>query len=175
MDALADADRIFEQVAALSPGLGRDEFDALARGVTADLRNHSNVIRRYLFLDRARLATLGDEGALGRHWTVDASDMSLDALLVPPEADSTWKVYEVEAWIDGVLPVDLVATIATRRDLPWEREIVLLPEAEVTVRSVRVFDEAERRPTFHTRQDLVGRRLHAAAPEGQAPAAGVPS
>lgn len=137
-----------------------------AAAIELELARTAGMVRRYLYLDPARLAALGDSGALGRHWTTDASDMSFDALLVPPEADANWALYEVAGYIDGAWAVDIEATLRQRDELPWEREVVLREDAVVAVGAIRRVDQQTRALFEFVRRDLHGRSLRALVEAG---------
>lgn len=143
----------------------REALDSAVRDLTG-----GRPLLRYVCLDAGGLARLGEEG-LGLHWTSDASDMSLDALRIPLEADDTWRMYEIAALPKDPSDVDWPATVAARLSIPWEREIVLKKEAVVSVVSIAEIDELDaehRRHIRHVRADLTSASIPAGA-EAAAP------
>jgi len=152
---------LYLAVREMKPDLTTREFDDAWERLFTDLSRTSGRLERYLFLDGDRLATLGSEGSIGRHWTTDGSVMQLDALYVPDEADDSWCVYLVTGTVDDPDMIDWPQTLKMRIDLPWENEVVLRDDAEVRIGSVHLYDETERRPVTRVRRDLEGTVLRA--------------
>lgn len=130
----------------------------------SELARSDGRVLRFLMLNDHGIKHLGDDERIGRHWTTNASGMSFDALHIPAEADNTWKTYEVTGKIDDLEVVDLDRTLTQRREIPWEREVVLRGDAEVTIISIHLYDEQNRRQIYPVRADLHGIRLNAEAP-----------
>lgn len=125
-------------------------------------------IRRILILP-SRLAPIDESRLVSSSWTEDESDLSVDALLVPDEADSTWVDVMVEARVDGA-DVDWAASEACRRQLPWEREILLLPMATVFIQAVYTLEAGSaRRATKIDGHPLEGKAIAGTADRPSGP------
>lgn len=73
-------------------------------------------------------------------WTTDFTDILADSLLMPKEADDTWRLVAVAATVLDV-QVNWAETNRLRALIPWEKEIKLLPNTELNVLGIYDYNE----------------------------------
>jgi len=160
---------LYASVRERNPDASEEAFDGAWQKLFADLSRCRGRLERFLILDDARLASLGCDGTIGRHWSTDGSELYVDALYVPDEADDSWNTYLVTGSIPSPDAIDWVETLRMRIDLPWENEVVLREEADVRINAICLYLESQRAPVTRVRTDLEGTTLRAAVPADAAP------
>lgn len=156
-------DEAATEIRARRAAVSEAEIAGVVAGVLAEIQALQGWLTRYVILDADGVAAIGEAGHLGRHWTSDGSDMSLDALLVPDHADERWHFHEMTGRISGAEAVDWTATVLARLSIPWEREITLRRDAEIELGGVWVIDEQSRCRQERVRPDLIGHAFRAGA------------
>jgi len=160
---------LYQAVKETNPDLTTQQYDRAWQKLFTDLSRNGGRLERFLVLDDARLASLGADGRIGRHWTTDGSELLVEALYVPDEADDRWDVYLVSGSVTDPDMIDWPLTLKMRVDLPWENEVVLKDDAAVRIHAVHLYREAERRPVTRVRRDLEGVTLRATVPPDPGP------
>lgn len=160
---------LYLAVKELKPNLSAKDFDQAWEKLFADLSRTRGRLERFLFLDADRLASLGSDGTIGRHWTTDGSELHVDSLYMPDEADHDWSVYLAVGTIDDPGMIDWPQTLKMRIDLPWENEVILKDDAEIRMDAIFLYDEPAGRPVTRVRRDLEGTSLRALAAQRAEP------
>lgn len=154
-------DGVMTEIRAKRANMSEADISAIVAGVLTEIQVLKGWVTRYVILDAAGLAAFGENGHLGRHWTSDGRDMSLDALLVPDDADERWRFYEMSGRINGPQAVDWASTVVARISIPWEREVTLRSDATIEFGRMWMIDERSRRRLDRIRPDLIGRTFRA--------------